>query len=132
MNRRAFLASLPAAALSAPALAYSPLTYAPQTWRDIRETRERVVLNFRASWSLTCQMKRDTLTKLLAEEPRYSALTFMDVDWDTFATAQRTERLRVERRPTLVAMRNGEEVARLVADPSEQALRRFLDTALTA
>jgi thioredoxin-like negative regulator of GroEL len=132
MNRRAFLASLPAALVSAPVLAYSPLTYAPRTWREVRETRERVILNFRATWSLTCQMKRDTLVKVLADEPRYNELTFIDVDWDTFAHAQWTERLKVERRSTLVAMRNGEEVARLVADPSEQAIRGFLDTALTA
>jgi thioredoxin-like negative regulator of GroEL len=132
MNRRAFLASLPAALLSAPVLAYSPLTYTPQTWRDVRDSRERVILNFRAAWSLTCQMKRDVLEKVLAEEPRYGALTFIDVDWDTFAHAQWTERLKVERRSTLVAMRNGEEVARLVAEPSEQAVRRFLDMALTA
>ncbi len=130
MNRRTFLMALPAALSAKPSLAYSPLTYAPQTWRDIRDTRERVVLNFRASWSLTCQMKREILEKLLAEEPRYSALTFIDVDWDTFARAQWTESLKVERRSTLVAMRGGEEVARIVNEPSEHAMRRFLHTAL--
>lgn len=132
MNRRSFLASVPAALLTGPALAYSPLDYAPQTWPEIRERHDRLVLNFNASWSLTCQIKRDILTRLLAEEPAYRALTFLDVDWDTFARARWTERLKVERRSTLIALRDGEEVARLVNEPYERALRRFLDAALQA
>lgn len=130
MNRRRFLAALPATLLAGPALAYAPLTYAPQTWPEIRDSRDRVVLNFRASWSLTCQMKRDILAKLLDEDPRYRALTFLDVDWDTFARSQWTERLKVERRSTLIALQGRDEIARIVNEPTERALRRFLDAAL--
>lgn len=131
MDRRCFLAALPAFALSTPAHAYSPLEYAPQTWPDVRDSADRVVLNFRASWSLTCQRKRDILADLIASEPRYRALTFLDVDWDTFGRAQWTERLKVDRRSTLIALRRGDEVARLVNEPSEHALRAFLDRALS-
>lgn len=132
MNRRRFLLSVPATMLAAPAAAYSPLTYAPQTWPDIRDSRDRVILNFRASWSLTCQMKRDILAELLQDEPRYRDLTFIDVDWDTFARSQWTERLKVERRSTLIALQSREEIARIVNEPYERSLRKFLDTALAA
>ena len=132
MHRRAFLTALPATLLLTPALSYSPLEYAPQTWPEIRDGNERVILNFRAEWSLTCQMKQDILTELLAQEPRYQALTFLDVDWDTFGRSQWTERLKVERRSTLVALKGRDEVARVVAEPSERAIRRFLNAALSA
>lgn len=130
MDRRNFLIALPAIALGTPARAYAPLQYAPQTWPDIRDNSDRVILNFRASWSLTCQIKRDILAKLLEETPRYRALTFLDVDWDTFGRAQWTERLKVDRRSTLIAMRQKTEIARIVNKPTERALRGFLDRAL--
>ena len=130
MHRRHLLKALPAALLCTQAHAYAPLEYAPATWRDIRDGSDRVIVNFAASWSLTCQIKRDMLTDLVAAEPRYSALTFVEVDWDTFGRAQWTERLRVKRRSTLVALRGRDEIARLENRPNAEALRAFLDTAL--
>ena len=132
MHRRAFLTSLPAAICAAPSLGYSPLDYAPETWPDIRDGRDRVIVNFQASWSLTCQIKRDILSTLLAENQSYQALTFVDVDWDTFGRSQWTERLKVERRSTLVALKGPTEVARVVNEPDIRALRKFLDAALSA
>lgn len=133
MNRRHFL-TLSAAASLAPlsAAAYSPEIYAPTTWRDLRDQNDRIVLNFRATWSLTCQMKQDILTDLVAENPDYQALTFVTVDWDTFGPSVWTERMKVERNSTLVALKNRKEIARVVATPFERDLRRFLDTALSA
>ena len=132
MERRAFVLSLPAAMLASPAVSYTPLEYAPTTWPDIRDSRDRVILNFRASWSLTCQLKREILETLLAEEPKYQALTFIDVDWDTFGQSQWTERLNVERRSTLVALKGTDEVARLVNEPYARSVKKFLDAALIA
>jgi len=114
------------------AQAYAPIEYAPSTWRTLRDNGERVVLNFRASWSLTCQMKQDILTELLQTTPAYRSLTFVDVDWDTFGRSQWTERLKVERRSTLIAMKGKTEIARVVNDPMERSIRTLLDAALSA
>ncbi|WP_299608004.1 thioredoxin family protein [uncultured Tateyamaria sp.] len=132
MHRRTFILS--AAALSVPTLgaAYPAETYTPAVWRDLRSTDQTVVMNFRASWSLTCQIKADLIAEALAENPAYSNLTFVDVDWDTFGPSQMTQRLKVERRSTLLVMKNGDEVTRLVNEPYARRVRALLDAALAA
>ena len=134
MNRRDFLAATGTTALLPGAsLAYGAVDYAPATWPDLRDGAGRVVLNFRASWSLTCKIKAEIIAELLTQTPGYAELTFVDVDWDTFGPSEWVQRrLKVERRSTLVALRDGEEIARLVNQPDERRIRAFLDMALGA
>ncbi|MEO9574724.1 thioredoxin family protein [Tateyamaria sp.] len=121
------------AALTAPcAFAYPAETFSPAIWNTLRETQQVVILNYRASWSLTCQIKADLIAEAIAENPAYGRLTFIDVDWDTFGQSQLTERLKVERRSTLLVMKNGEELARLVNEPYARQVRDLLDVALAA
>lgn len=134
MFRRHFLTAL-GASIVVPntGLAYSPVTYAPATWSDLRDTSGKLVVNFRASWSLTCQIKEDLLRELLQQNPDYSALTFVNVDWDTFGRSNWVQRrLKVERRSTLIAFQGKTEIGRLVNQPYEEPLRMFLDAALSA
>ena len=98
----------------------------------MRDTDQTIIMNFRATWSLTCQMKADILAQLLEETPAYQRLTFLDVDWDTFGEAVLTNRLKVEQRSTLLVMKSGKEVARLVNTPEHRAVRALLDQALAA
>lgn len=137
MHRRTFLLSTAALAPSmvlvpSMALAYSAENFSPAVWRDLRDTNQTVVLNYRASWSLTCQIKAGLIAEALAENPAYAQLTFVDVDWDTFGRSQMTERLKVTRRSTLVVMKNGSEVTRLVNEPYARKVRALLDAALAA
>ena len=66
------------------AQAYSSITFTPAEWDRIRATDQTVILNWRASWSLTCQIKLELIAKLIGENPAYANLTFVDIDWDTF------------------------------------------------
>ena len=131
MHRRAFLATA-AAALASPALAYPSRDFSPALWRSIRDADDVVILNYRASWSLTCQIKADLIAEALETNPDYRNLSFIDVDWDTFGRSQLTERLKVTRRSTLLVMKGGREVARLVNEPHARRVRALLDTALSA
>lgn len=133
MNRRAFLL-LSASALALPhgALAYSSVTFRAHEWSDLRKSEQTLVLNFRASWSLTCQIKLELIAKLIAENPDYSKLVFVDVDWDTFGRSQMTQRMKITRRSTLVVMKQGKEITRIVNEPYERNMRAFLDQALAA
>lgn len=132
MHRRMFLLSTVAAMMPAVAMAYTAVPFTPAVWRDLRDSNRVVILNYRASWSLTCQIKADLIAEALAENPAYGQLMFVDVDWDTFGQSQMTQRLKVTRRSTLLVMKNGKEIARLENAPFARDVRALLDTALAA
>lgn len=135
MDRRSFIA-LGAATLMMPTAshaAYSPIQYLPSEWRSLRKENKIALLNFNASWSMTCQMKREALSRLLSENPDYAdSIVHVDIDWDTYAFSEWTKAMRVERRSTLVVMKGTREVARLVAEPDYGKIKGLLDTALNA
>jgi hypothetical protein len=137
MNRRAFLMMTAASAIAGTALphmaqAYTSITFTPEEWNRIRETDQTVILNWRASWSLTCQIKLELIAKLIGENPAYSNLTFVDIDWDHFGQSVMTNRLKVTRRSTLVVMKSGREITRIENQPFERKVRGLLDAALAA
>lgn len=134
MNRRQFV-TLGTAVLLAPSTTSASYQSTQYEWgmrADLRETGQTVIYNFRSSWSLTCQIKEDLLAELKSETPAYRAITFVDVDFDTYGPSQWVERLNVRRRSTLVAMKGDAEIARLENQPYKDALQGLLDTALTA
>lgn len=59
-------------------------------------------------------------------------ITFMRIDWDTYKNHRVTTSRSIPRRSTLVLMKNGKEVGRLVAATSEDAIKRLLDKAKPA
>ena len=132
MHRRTFLLSSVASLIPTVILAYPAEMFSPAVWRDLRDQDGVVILNYRASWSLTCQIKADLIAEALMENPAYGQLTFVDVDWDTFGRSQLTERLKVTRRSTLLVMKNGKEIARLENAPYARDVRGLLDIALAA
>ena len=132
MLRRTFMTGATAAVLTPTlATAYPSVPYVPGEWRSLIKETDRLVLNFRASWSLTCDIKHELITSLLAQNPAYTQITFVDADWDTFGRSVRVQQsLKVQRRSTLIAFQRGTEVARIVNEPFEHPMRQFLDTAL--
>lgn len=71
------------------------------------------------------------LARLRASRPEYdNSLTFMRVDWDTYSRHSVTTSRKIPRRSTLVLIKDGQEVGRLVAVTSEAAIKALLDKAL--
>ena len=132
MHRRTLLLSAAAAALPLRSHAYPAEVFTPALWRDLREQDRTVIFNYRAAWSLTCEIKADLIAAALAENPAYQRLGFVDIDWDTFGRSQLTERLKVKRHSTLLVMKRGKEIARLENEPYARRVRALLDTALAA
>ncbi|MEO9685646.1 MAG: thioredoxin family protein [Tateyamaria sp.] len=132
MHRRTFLLTSAASFIPTLSLAYPAEMFTPAVWRDVRDRDEVVIMNYRASWSLTCEITADLIAEALAENPAYRDIAFVDVDWDTFGRSQLTERLKVTRRSTLLVMKNGKEIARLENAPYARDVRRLLDAALAA
>jgi len=131
MHRRTFLLST-AALIPSIVSAYPAEDFSPAVWQNMRASDETYILNYRATWSLTCQIKAELISEALAENPHYNRLTFVDIDWDVYGTSQLTQKLDVNRRSTLLVIKRGEEVARLENEPYARKVRALLDKALAA
>jgi thioredoxin 1 len=71
------------------------------------------------------------LKGLRASSPKYNeAITFMRVDWDTYKSHSVTKSRRIPRRSTLVLIKGGKEVGRLVAATGKGTIKSLLDKGL--
>jgi thiol-disulfide isomerase/thioredoxin len=134
MNRRVFLASGAALAALAPALAQAaPLAYQPGLVEERLAAGETVFLDFKASWCTTCKAQERVIEALKSQNPGYeAAITFINVDWDTYANDALTNRLAIPRRSTLVVLKGDQELGRIVAGTREAEIRALMDLALAA
>lgn len=133
MNRRTFLmASATSLFLPISAHAYSFIPYTPAAWDGLKQSDQTVILNFRASWSLTCNQNLELIAQLLGQNSDYKNLTFVDVNWDHYGQSVMASRLKVKRHSTLIVMKKGVEVTRMVNEPYERKMRALLDAALAA
>lgn len=131
-RRHFILSSVAMCAVPSLGQAYSAQSFSPNLWSELRKSSDVVILNYRASWSLTCQIKADILAELIATNADYARLSFIDVDWDTFGPSVLTQRLGVKRRSTLLVMKQGKEIARVENEPYVPPIQALLDQALTA
>ncbi|MGE3245384.1 MAG: thioredoxin family protein [Beijerinckiaceae bacterium] len=68
------------------------------------------------------------LSRLRASSPKYNqAITFVNVDWDTFKSQPVTVQRKVPRRSTFLLFVKGKEVERLVAATDEGVLKAMLE-----
>ena len=71
------------------------------------------------------------LNGLRASSPKYDkAIVFIKVDWDRYKRHRVTTSRRIPRRSTLVLIKDGKEIGRLVAATSRSAIKALLDKAL--
>ena len=130
MNRRAFLATT-AAFAATPLWAATP--YTPGLVNQALANGETVFLDYKASWCGTCRAQERVLDALKQENPAYEqAITFIDVDWDTYKNAAITTSLNIPRRSTLVVLKGNQELGRIVAGTSRAQIQELMDTALAA
>ena len=71
------------------------------------------------------------LTQLRASYPQYNkAITFVNIDWDTYRTHKVTTSRKVPRRSTFIMIKSGKEIGRLVAATSTTQIKALLDKAI--
>ncbi len=134
MNRRNLLSAAAAAcvALAPFAASAAPLDYTPGLVKERLAKGESVFVTFKASWCSTCATQERVIQSLKKSNPSYAEkITFVDVDWDEYGKSELSKELRIPRRSTLVVLRGEEELGRLVAGTSKDAIRGLMDAALT-
>lgn len=132
MKRRTFLAALPTAALLPGLASAKPLDYETGLINARVAAGETVFLDYKASWCSTCKAQERVLDALKAENPAYEAnITFINIDWDTWARTSVVSSLNVVRRSTLIAIGpDRKEIGRIVAGTSRDEIKALMDAAL--
>ena len=133
MNRRDLLL-MSAAITLVPALGRAAtMDYTPGLVTERLTAGDTVFLDFKASWCTTCAAQARVLAALKAENPAYEAeVTFIDVNWDTYADDPLTQSLNIPRRSTLVVLRGNQELGRIVAGTARDDIQALMDVALQA
>ncbi len=73
------------------------------------------------------------ITALKAENPAYeAAITFINVDWDSYMDDPLTRSLAIPRRSTLVVLKGDQELGRIVAGTGRDEIAALMDLALQA
>jgi len=136
MNRRDFLIATSAAAVSLAmpmAANAAAMDYTPELLASELAAGKTVFLDFKASWCSTCAAQGRVIEALLAEDPAYAkAISFINVDWDTWGDAPIVAEMNIPRRSTLVVLKGDAELGRIVAQTGRAEIKALMDTALTA
>lgn len=129
-DRRAVLALLAGVAvtsLTGPAAALMISDYTDEGLPKLEAWGKPYLLDFYASWCVTCAAQQRVLDKLIKADPRYEPILIVRVDWDKFGRGELATRLAIPRRSTLVMMRGTEELGRLVAETREDKIAALLE-----
>lgn len=132
MKRRSFIA-LSTAALFAPIAARADgfIDYVPGAIQEALDAGQTVFVDFSAVWCSTCARQERVINALRAENPAYdAAMTFIKVDWDTYARHEVATSRSIPRRSTLLVLRNDQELGRIVAGTATGAIKELMDRGL--
>lgn len=133
MKRREFLVSC-AAFATFPLSAYADaMNYSPGLVKSELAAGKTVFLDFTATWCSTCAAQARVIEAVKAKNPAYSAaVSFIDVDWDTYKNSKLARNLNIPRRSTLVVLKGDAELGRIVAGTSREQIKKLMDLALEA
>jgi thioredoxin 1 len=134
MQRRDFLMLTAAVTLAAPmAFAADSNIYSPELVTAELAAGKTVVLDFTASWCVSCQSQGRAIRALRDANPAYDkTITVVDVDWDTYKRTELTEKYGITNRGSLVFLRGDKVIAQTYSHSSKADLKALFDQAAAA
>lgn len=136
MQRRDFLLLIAAVSVAMPyaaqAVAGDP-EFTPDLLNADLAAGKTVFLDFNATWCPTCHAQGRAIQALRAANPAYDkAISFVNVDWDTWGGSDLVKVLNIPRRSTLVVLKGNKELGRVVAETAKDKIQALMDLALQA
>jgi thioredoxin 1 len=133
MNRRDFLIATAAVTLALPVIAHAAAEYTPDLLKAELAAGKTVFVDFKATWCSTCKAQERVINALLKDNPAYAqSISFITVDWDTWADGDLVKQLNIPRRSTLVVLKGDKELGRIVAGTDKDEIKALMDLALQA
>ena len=134
MHRRDFMLLTAAVTLAAPmASAANATIYSPELVAAELAAGKTVVLDFTASWCISCLSQGRAIRALRDANPAYDkTITVVDVDWDTYKNTVLTEKYGITNRGSLVFLRGDKVIAQTFTHSSKADLKAMLDQAAAA
>lgn len=134
MQRRDFLLLSAAISLAAPmAMAATANIYSPELVASELAVGKTVVLDFTASWCISCQSQGRAIQALRDANPAYDkTITVVDLDWDTYKKTDIAKQYGVTDRGSLVFLRGDKVIAQTYSHSSKADLKALFDQAAAA
>jgi thioredoxin 1 len=134
MQRRDFLMLTAAVSLAAPmAFAADVNIYSPELVTAELAAGKTVVLDFTASWCISCQSQGRAIRALRDANPAYDkTITVVDVDWDTYKKTELAQKYGITNRGSLVFLRGDKVIAQTNSHSSKADLKALFDQAAAA
>ena len=134
MQRRDFLLLSAAISLAAPmAMAATANIYSPELVASELAAGKTVVLDFTASWCISCLSQGRAIQALRDANPAYDkTITVVDLDWDTYKRTDIANKYGVTDRGSLVFLRGDKVIAQTYSHSSKADLKVLFDQAAAA
>lgn len=134
MQRRDFLLLCAAISLAAPMAMAAPVNiYSPELVASELAAGKTVVLDFTASWCISCLSQGRAIQALRDANPAYDkTITVVDLDWDTYKKTDIATKYGVTDRGSLVFLRGDKVTVQTYSHSSKADLKVLFDQAAAA